>query len=529
MPARDVRGEARRGVARRRRHARRSTSSAASTRTTTARIYNSALYATLGGAGPRRSCTCIARCSCRPTACSTRSAFSRAGGSSSVFPTRVRPRRDPDLRGCLARDHADDRGAQGRAPDHRFRAPRRAAAWPARGDARERRALARDCCTLIASEHGVYVLYAGLDRFRGRQGDVGQFVRRLAARRGARSARRARRVAILRARARSAPKSIWRARRLPLLGDLAAVLPDLWYDDELPLPRSRGDRCCRSLKRRRDRIDASLAIDAGADRALAGSVSARRADRAARHHAKPCSALSGGIDSARRRVSVRARARARERLRDPDAVPHVERRLARRRAARRRRARHQRARRSRSPTRSTAICVAAGDADPRRRGNVMARMRMLVLFDQSAQLERAADRHRQQDGTADGLLHVARRRHAAGQPDRRSVQDAGLGAGAPPRRSGASRSTKPPSADLEANQTDEGDLGVTYLHRRSHPGADSARLSRRADRRASVSIRDEVALVRRRVDGTHWKRHLPTTALVSGTAINEFYLRPVDY
>jgi len=37
-----------------------------------------------------------------------------------------------------------------------------------------------------------------------------------------------------------------------------------------------------------------------------------------------------------------------------------------------------------------------------------------------------------------------------------------------------------------------------------------------------------VALVRRRVDGTHWKRHLPTTALVSGTAINEFYLRPVD-
>jgi hypothetical protein len=39
----------------------------------------------------------------------------------------------------------------------------------------------------------------------------------------------------------------------------------------------------------------------------------------------------------------------------------------------------------------------------------------------------------------------------------------------------------------------------------------------------------EVRLVRRRVDGTHWKRHLPTTALVSGTAINEFYLRPVDY
>jgi NAD+ synthase len=39
----------------------------------------------------------------------------------------------------------------------------------------------------------------------------------------------------------------------------------------------------------------------------------------------------------------------------------------------------------------------------------------------------------------------------------------------------------------------------------------------------------EIELVRRRVESTHWKRHLPTTALVSGTAINEFYLRPVDY
>ena len=39
----------------------------------------------------------------------------------------------------------------------------------------------------------------------------------------------------------------------------------------------------------------------------------------------------------------------------------------------------------------------------------------------------------------------------------------------------------------------------------------------------------DVALVRRRVDSTHWKRHLPTTAMVSNTAINEFYLRPVDY
>jgi hypothetical protein len=41
--------------------------------------------------------------------------------------------------------------------------------------------------------------------------------------------------------------------------------------------------------------------------------------------------------------------------------------------------------------------------------------------------------------------------------------------------------------------------------------------------------RDEVDLVWRRVDGTHWKRRLPTVAMLSSTAIGEYYLRPVDY
>ena len=40
---------------------------------------------------------------------------------------------------------------------------------------------------------------------------------------------------------------------------------------------------------------------------------------------------------------------------------------------------------------------------------------------------------------------------------------------------------------------------------------------------------NDVSLVRRKLDSTHWKRHLPTTAVVSSTAINEFYLRPVDF
>jgi len=38
-----------------------------------------------------------------------------------------------------------------------------------------------------------------------------------------------------------------------------------------------------------------------------------------------------------------------------------------------------------------------------------------------------------------------------------------------------------------------------------------------------------VAAVQRRLDSTHWKRRLPTVAVLSQTAIGEFYLRPVDY
>ena len=35
--------------------------------------------------------------------------------------------------------------------------------------------------------------------------------------------------------------------------------------------------------------------------------------------------------------------------------------------------------------------------------------------------------------------------------------------------------------------------------------------------------------MRARLDGTHWKRRLPTVAMLSQTAIGEYYLRPVDY
>ncbi|MBL8048055.1 MAG: NAD(+) synthase [Chthonomonas sp.] len=87
---------------------------------------------------------------------------------------------------------------------------------------------------------------------------------------------------------------------------------------------------------------------------------------------------------------------------------------------------------------------------------------------------------------------------------------------------------KPASADLVPGQTDEGDFGISYaradliLHYLLQ-GYDRAGL-------VGLGFPDaEVQLVWRRVDGTHWKRHLPTVAMLTDTSINDYYLRPVDY
>jgi NAD+ synthetase len=167
------------------------------------------------------------------------------------------------------------------------------------------------------------------------------------------------------------------------------------------------------------------------------------------------------------------------------------------------------------------------DADARRRGNVMARTRMLVLFDQSAKL----------DALPIGTGNKTERMlgyftwHADDTPPVNPIGDLFktqvwelaryLGVPAP-------LIEKAPSADLEANQTDEADLGITYakadaiLDKLLRGYSDEQLVQRGFDPA-------EVALVRRRVDATHWKRHLPTTAMLTNTAINEFYLRPVDF
>jgi NAD+ synthetase len=167
------------------------------------------------------------------------------------------------------------------------------------------------------------------------------------------------------------------------------------------------------------------------------------------------------------------------------------------------------------------------DADARRCGNVMARTRMLVLFDQSAKL----------DALPIGTGNKTERLlgyftwHADDTPPVNPLGDLfktqvwalARYLGVPQRLI-----DKAPSADLEANQTDEGDLGITYA--KADAILDKLLLGySHAQLVARGFDPTEVALVRRRVDGTHWKRHLPTTAMLTNTAINEFYLRPVDF
>lgn len=169
----------------------------------------------------------------------------------------------------------------------------------------------------------------------------------------------------------------------------------------------------------------------------------------------------------------------------------------------------------------------APDADARRKGNVMARMRMLALFDQSAR------RNALPVGTGNKTERLMGyfTWHADDTPPLNPIGDLfKTQVWALARHLGVPREVvdKAPSADLEANQTDEGDLGITYakadriLNMILLGFKDEAIVAR------GLTL-DEVRLVRRRVDATHWKRHLPTTALVSSTAINEFYLRPVDF
>ncbi|HEY0601635.1 MAG TPA: NAD(+) synthase, partial [Herpetosiphonaceae bacterium] len=88
--------------------------------------------------------------------------------------------------------------------------------------------------------------------------------------------------------------------------------------------------------------------------------------------------------------------------------------------------------------------------------------------------------------------------------------------------------SKPASADLIVGQTDESDFGISYRE------ADRILYwllqGYTTERLVELGFKPEsVRIVTQRVGSTHWKRHLPSVAMLSSTAIGEYYLRPLDY
>jgi NAD+ synthetase len=168
-----------------------------------------------------------------------------------------------------------------------------------------------------------------------------------------------------------------------------------------------------------------------------------------------------------------------------------------------------------------------GGHEPGRLGNIMARARMITLFDLSA-AERALP-----VGTGNKTERLLGyfTWHADDSPPVNPIGDlfkTQVWALARHLQVPEVIVSKPASADLIHGQTDEGDFGISY-HR-----ADAILhwilLGYRNPEIVPLGFtEEEIALVRRRLDSTHWKRRLPTVAMLSATAIGEYYLRPVDY
>ncbi len=167
------------------------------------------------------------------------------------------------------------------------------------------------------------------------------------------------------------------------------------------------------------------------------------------------------------------------------------------------------------------------DASPTRIGNICARTRMIILFDQSAKLNAlpigTGNKSERLFGYFTWHADDAPPVNPIGDLFKTQVWQLARYVGVP-----EVIVNKPASADLIVGQTDEGDFGISYkkadriLHFLTQ-GYSPERLVQMG------FPAEEVELVKRKVDSTHWKRHLPTTAMLSTTAIGEYYLRPVDF
>jgi len=173
------------------------------------------------------------------------------------------------------------------------------------------------------------------------------------------------------------------------------------------------------------------------------------------------------------------------------------------------------------------IDTETAELSPRRRGNLAARFRALVLWDQAA----AHDALILGTGNKSERLLGYFTWHADDSPpvnplgDLMKTQVWSLA-----RHLGVPDVIvdKAPSADLEQGVHDEDEIGVGYtvadlvLHWLLD-GVSPGQLVAAGFPEAAV-IR-----VHSLLQGTHWKRRPPATALVSSSGIGDFYLRPVDF
>jgi len=168
------------------------------------------------------------------------------------------------------------------------------------------------------------------------------------------------------------------------------------------------------------------------------------------------------------------------------------------------------------------------DTNNVRRGNIMARMRMVVLYDQSAAFGGLVIGTSNKTETLLGYSTVYGDNAAGVQPIadlyKTQVRQLGRALGLPP-----SILAKPPSADLWAGQTDENELGFTY------ETADQV-LYLLVDERYTVDEvaaegfeRDFVARVWRQVRLNHYKRTMPNVAKLSTRSIGHDFLYLRDW
>jgi NAD+ synthase len=176
----------------------------------------------------------------------------------------------------------------------------------------------------------------------------------------------------------------------------------------------------------------------------------------------------------------------------------------------------------------TPLFESLPDMSKVRRGNVMARVRMTILFDQSAAFDGLVIGTGNKTEILLGYTTLYGDSACAVNPNgdlyKTQVRQLTGAIGVP-----EAIISKPPSADLWPGQTDEGELGITYekIDRLLYMLIDQ-----RATPEAAVAAGYDPELVHEtleRVRRNHYKRVMPPIAKLSGRTVGYDFLYPRDW